>query len=294
MSTRMKRFSLHSILRLLVAAISIPLLTGLFVLFTTGEAAAHASHPALQYVALGDSLPFGYQPDNDFTHGYASDLFQTLQTKQGYGTFANFSCSDDTTATFINGDPTQSNSQRGCLVPEVQTSSQLSVAKAYLQVHASDIGLVTLQIGIDDFLNSGAINLTNCQVDPAIFNAQLTTVDTNLTQTILPQLKQALSAAPKHQAKLVLVDYFNPLQQLCPNTTAYINTLNQHLKQDAHGYAAFVGINHLFTTQNLCQLTWICNDLPPTLGDIHPRDEGYALIADTIYNRIFCHREIED
>lgn len=293
MRSRMMFFSASSMLRLLVAAISLPLLSGLLIL-STGSAAAHAKHPPLQYVALGDSLPFGYQPNNDFTHGYASDLFQTLQAKQGYGMFANFSCSDDTTATFINGDPIQSNSQRGCLVPEVQTSSQLAVAKAYLQAHASEVGLVTLQIGVDDFLNSGAINLNNCQVDPAIFNAQLTNVDNNLTQTILPQLEQALRTAPEDQAKLVLVDYFNPLQQLCPNTITYINTFNQHLEQDARGYASFVDIAGLFTTQNLCQLTWICNDMPPTLGDIHPRNEGYALIADKVYNHIFDDMEDED
>jgi len=290
MPDRKNLFPARTIHRLLMATISLPLLCGLLILFT-GNAAAHTTHPPLQYVALGDSLPFGYQPNNDFTHGYASDLFQTLQTKQGYQTFANFSCSAETSATFINGDPTQSNPQRGCLLPEVQTSSQLGVARSYLQAHASTIGLVTLQIGVDDFLGSGAINLTNCQVDPTIFNAQLAIVDTNLTQVILPQLKQALAAAPKHQARLAMVEYYNPLQQLCPNTIPYMNTLNQHLKHDAHGYADFVGIAGLFTNDNLCQLTWICNDMPPTVGDIHPRDAGYALIADKIYSCLFYHQE---
>jgi len=269
--------------RLFFAALSLPLVI-VCSLASAGAASAHKiGITPLQYVALGDSLPFGYQPNNDFTHGYVPDLFQALQAQNGYSTLVNLSCTDDSSATFINGDPNQLNSQRGCLVPQVQSSNQLSVAVSYLQQNASAIGLVTLQIGIDDFLNNGAINLTNCTINTDTFNTQLATVDQNLTQTILPQLQQALSSAPGNQAHLTLLDYYNPLQQLCPNTVPYIITLNRHLKYDAISFASFISIYSIFNKTNLCQLTWICNDSPPTAGDIHPTDQGYASIAERIY-----------
>ncbi len=253
----------------------------------TGVVAAHGASTPLQYVALGDSLPFGYQPNNDFTHGYTTDLFQALQAHNNYSTLVNLSCTDDTTTTFINGDPQALNSKRGCLVPQVQSSNQLSAAVAYIQQHASATGLVTLQIGVDNFLNNGAINSANCAVDTAIFNIELVIVDQDLTKTILPQLKQALSAAPAHQAQLALIGYYNPLQQLCPNTEAYLRTFNRHLEQDARGFASFVPIDRLFTKANLCQTTWIC-----TAGNIHPTDQGYTLIADRIYRLLFLyHRD---
>ncbi len=251
----------------------------------TGIVSAHGASTPLQYIALGDSLPFGYQPNNDFTHGYANDLFQTLQPHDNYSTLVNLSCTDDSTTTFINGDPQSLNPLRACLVPQVQSSSQLSAAVAYIQQHASETGLVTLQIGIDNFLNNGAINATSCAINTSVFNTQLAVVDQDLTKTILPQLKQALSAAPDHQAQLALIGYYNPVKQLCPNTVAYLKTFNQHLEQDARGFAFFVPTDDLFTDANLCQTTWIC-----TAANIHPTDQGYTLIADRIYQFLLLER----
>lgn len=272
-------------LRLPFVVFSILLLVGL-IATPAVIARANQSTTAWQYVALGDSLPFGYQPNNDFTHGYATDLFQKLQKYNGYATLVNLSCAGETSDNFINGDPNHENSQRNCLLPEVQNGSQLASAVADLQQNASQTGLVTLQIGIDDFLSAGAIDLNTCAIDQNQFNTQLGVVDQDLRQTILPQLQQALSSAPYHRASLVLVGYFDPLVQLCPATVPYIQTFNSHLKADAQGYARFVDISALFTATNVCQLTWICQPGIPPLGAIHPNTQGYQLIADTIYAKV--------
>jgi hypothetical protein len=44
-------------------------------------AASAVTGPKQHYLALGDSLAFGFQPDGDFAHGYVSDLFAVLQGK---------------------------------------------------------------------------------------------------------------------------------------------------------------------------------------------------------------------
>ncbi len=44
--------------------------------------------PKKYYLALGDSLAFGYQPNFDFSHGYVDDFFSNLKT-HGTTTLAN-------------------------------------------------------------------------------------------------------------------------------------------------------------------------------------------------------------
>ena len=49
--------------------------------FATSSSSAQPNwHGGLKqhYLALGDSLAFGLQPNGDFTHGYVTDLFLSL------------------------------------------------------------------------------------------------------------------------------------------------------------------------------------------------------------------------
>jgi lysophospholipase L1-like esterase len=233
----------------------------------------------LEYIALGDSLPFGYQPNRDFTHGYVTDLFSNLRSQAQYTTLVNLSCSGETTATFINGDPNGLDAARSCLSPQVQASNQLASALNAIRTGTSPIGLVTLQVGINDFLVNGAIDPTSCTINPSVFDTQLATVDHNLSETILPQLQQALAATNSPHAQVALVGYYDPLLQLCPASVSALQTVNQHLALDAGSFASFIAIDDLVTTANVCQLTWICSATSP---DIHPTDQGYELIAQRI------------
>src|SRR5438445_13128831 len=70
-----------------------------------------AAHPAMAttsvgartvYLALGDSLAWGYQPNWQFFQGYTADLYRHLLPR---GTFfeVNMACPGETTTTFIVG-----------------------------------------------------------------------------------------------------------------------------------------------------------------------------------------------
>ncbi len=234
--------------------------------------------PVIRYLALGDSLAYGFQPNDDHTHGYVDDLFTTLHS-QGVTDHTNLGCPRETTSTFIAGGK--------CSYP---SQSQLATALAYLQHQpAGQATLVTLDIGANDVLDDMTINLQNktCVVDVNKFKTDLQTLDKNLTKTILPQLHAALiDQNGQITGILALLNYYDPFQNVCPNTLPLIQTLNTHLASDVKGLGTLVDIFGAFggtTTPNpnLCNYTWTCS-APPLGPDIHPTTTGYQVMAHAI------------
>src|SRR5579885_1436546 len=132
-----------------------PRLTGLILLvllIAVGAAAARAAPgpelvgPRAIYLALGDSLAFGYQPNLDLTHGYADLLFPQLQP---FGTrqVVNLACPGETTATMLTG---------GCRASFLRktrySGSQLAQAQAVIRANRGRVSPVTLTIGANDVL----------------------------------------------------------------------------------------------------------------------------------------------
>ena len=234
--------------------------------------------PITHYLALGDSLAYGFQPNDDHTHGYVDDLFTALQS-QGVTSHVNLGCPGETTSTFISGGK--------CSYP---LKSQLAAALADLhQVPTGLASLVTLDIGANDMLGHMNINVQNkvCTVDMNLFRTDLQTMDQNLTQTILPQLHAALiDNSGQSTGNLVLLNYYDPFQNTCPNTLLPIQTLNEHLAHDMQGFGTLVDIFGAFggsTTPNtnLCSYTWMCS-APPLGPDMHPTTKGYQVIENAI------------
>jgi lysophospholipase L1-like esterase len=267
-------------LRILLALSTLALLSFAAIFTISASAAATHSESPREYLALGDSLAFGFQPDGDFTHGYVTDLFQRLQTKRHFDKLVNLGCSGETSSSFIEGNNILEGTPT-CPGPQVGGSfPQLSAALTNLQQNADRTGLITLQIGANDVLD--AINPANCTVQADLFNTNLATLDQNLTQIILPQLHKALKNDRGHHTRLVLVKYYDPFQQVCPNATPFVKILNDHLQNDATaGHASTVDIDDSFNGR-VCDLTWMCSTSP----DIHPIDRGYQVIAEDIFQQI--------
>ena len=235
--------------------------------------------PKKYYLALGDSLAFGYQPDLVFNHGYVDDFYSNLQGR-GVNTLANMSCPDESSTTFIND---------GCPYSYLRkfpyVGSQLNAAIAYLNVFAGQVSPVTLNIGSNDVLLD--IDAKTCTVNTTKYAADLATLDTNLTQTILPRLHTALMVNGKVTGDLVLMNYYDPFQNACPTTVSYVRQLNQHLANDVKGYGTMVDVFSAFggartPNPNLCTYTWICS----AFQDVHSRDKGYSVIAQAIESRV--------
>jgi lysophospholipase L1-like esterase len=250
-------------------------LAGIDVLVLSHNDPARAFGPHY-YMALGDSLTFGYQPNLDFSSGFSDDLFHTLKPS-GVTEAINYGCAGETTTTFIQG---------GCVARFAHhgsyTGAQLDAARAFLKNprNAGRVSPITLEIGSNDVIPDW--DQIACMAGPNA-DADLATMDANLTHTILPELTQALTKGAR-AGDLHLLNYYNPYARHCPNSAPFIHRLNDHLAADAaifrvpvvDVYNAFGG--DLGTAGNVCTLTWMCS----TFHDVHPTNAGYAQIATAV------------
>lgn len=239
-------------------------------------AASKSAHPALvgaraYYMAIGDSLAFGFQPDLNWADGYSTDFYDNLKS-HGVTDYDNLACPGETTSTMING---------GCPYSYLRkypyTGAQLAAAVGYLHKHAGQVSPVTLDIGANDMIPD--LNSSNCSVSPN-WATDLAKVDHNLTAVILPQLVAALTVNGHVTGDLLLMNYYDPYQNICPNTVSYIQEINTHLAADAGSYATMVNVFTPFggaTTpnHNICNYTWMCS----IFKDIHAKSAGYTVMA---------------
>lgn len=243
--------------------------------------AAHAQSTVVgpkQYdLALGDSLAFGQQPNLDYHDGYVQQWYRG--DLQGRGeSLTDYGCSGETTGTMIYG---------GCvgypvgLIHDYYIGSQLNAAVNFLHAHAGQVSPVTLDIGANDFFFD--INTTFCTVSSNWTN-DLANADSNLTNIILPQLTSAMkNQSGRMTGDLIMMTYYDPYQNKCPNTVPYVQEANQHLAADAAKFG--VPIVDVFTAfggatvpnPNTCTYTWYCS----AYADIHSTTTGYGVIANT-------------
>jgi lysophospholipase L1-like esterase len=254
----------------------------LLLIFSPSALAASSQHgirpsfvgPKKIYMALGDSLAFGFQPDLNFDNGYANDFYNNL-SHHGTTSLVNMACPGETSVTFLNGD---------CPYPYLRKypylGSQMNAAVSFLKHHAGQVSPVTLDIGANDVL--GDINTSNCTINQSQFNTDLATLDANLTKTILPKLRSALTVNGKVTGDLILMNYYDPYQNICPNTVPSVQLVNQHLASDVSGFGTIVDVFTAFggantPNPNICTYTWMCG----IFNDIHATDRGYSVIAST-------------
>jgi lysophospholipase L1-like esterase len=231
--------------------------------------AASTVGPKTYYLALGDSLAYGDQPTRDYSHGYADDVFVTLQSL-GTKQLVNMGCPGETSSTFINGGCPYSNT-----VKVAYAVSQLAAAISFIRQHRGHVSPVTIDIGANDVFR--LMNQSACSVSTNVDSA-LATFDTNFT-TILRRLQKALGG----KGDLVTMNMYDPYENQCANSLTVFQSFNQHVARDAARFGvpvadifgAFGGV----TTPNLniCTYTWLCSS-----SNIHPTTAGYSVMADSV------------
>lgn len=263
------------------------------------------------YLAIGDSLAFGYQPDLNWGEGYARDFADYLKAR-GTRTPVNLACPDETTFSMING---------GCpyelLHKSIYLGAQLDAAVNFLRAHAGQVSPVTLDIGANDLISD--LNATTCAVNPR-WTSDLALAMNDLKNMILPRLIAAMTVNGQMSGDLILLNYYDPYQDKCPNTVADIQTLNQGIVAAAADHATIVDVFSAFAASarlqadpiaspasptvssvpapastakpammpvkapatapasNICGYTWMCS----SFKDIHPNSAGYSAIASAI------------
>jgi lysophospholipase L1-like esterase len=222
------------------------------------------------YMAVGDSLAFGYQPDLNWADGYSTDFSDQMKSSRGLSTYDNLACAGETTVTMLNG---------GCPYWYARkyfyTRSQISAALGYLGKHAGQVSPVTLDVGANDLGNC----YTNKVINTTCANAALATIGTNLPK-IVSQLKNKLNGT----GDLLMMNYYDPYQNESPTTLPYVQRLNSIIANVGAAYGVrVVDVYTIFHTgsypnggnSNVCNWTWMCS----VFNDIHANSAGYSQIA---------------
>jgi lysophospholipase L1-like esterase len=243
----------------------------------------------VSYLALGDSVPFGFITQAGFEYvnpenfiGFPNYVGQELKLK-----VTNPACPGETTSSFLSATAPDNGcrffrSQAPLHVPYVST--QLDFALAFLRTHPQT-RLLTILLGADDLL----LLEQTCAGDPSCIASGLPqvlgTVSANM-QTILTDLRGA-----GFKGVLVVVNYYST-DYTNAAETGLIELLNQALAAPAAAQGAVVAdvfssfraaASNTFAAGNTCK-AGLLNALPQDqfTCDVHPSQSGQALIARTI------------
>ena len=244
------------------------------------------------YLALGDSLAFGYSqakfnslfPNENpaaYDTGYVDDFGKVLHLFNPGLRVVNDGCPGETTDSFING-PCQYQLAFPLHHPYVggPASSQLSDALAYLSAHPGKVSPITLDIGANDAL--GVIKGV-CNLEPLCIAGQAPALFAHVATNLGTILAQVRAKAPN--AQIIVLGLYNPFGSTIAGgdqLTAQLNTVMATVAAAAG--ARFADPLPLFNPPEpreqptICLLTNMCTPLV----DIHPTDLGYAVLAATI------------
>lgn len=268
-------------------------LTGL-VAATSGGGVVRADEASATtyYLALGDSLAQGWQPDATFPpyyqpDGYVPLMHAALAADDPKLTLDNISCGGESTVSMIEGSQPPGVAS-SCGAPTFYRSwyphkTQLAEAASFVAAHKSKVELITLAIGGNDagFCLFRSPDVASCLA------AVYPTVAANLDR-ILDDLQAASPGVP-----IIGMNYYNPAACLYyfgePETAAFVSaqvlTLNTVLESvyAAHGVpvADVAGAFHVGDGLELeataaLNWTWFCS--ADHFGDVHPNDAGYEMI----------------
>jgi lysophospholipase L1-like esterase len=251
-------------------------------------ALAASSHefqsPRRYYLALGDSLAFGYQYGKflqevatgtydpaTFNTGYVDDFAARLREIRPEIQTVNLGCPGETTASYMAACLYEAG---GFALHVPYEGSQEAAALNFIAVHPRQVSPITLTLGANDFINLR----DSCHFDPTCiaggFPAVVTQLSTNL-ERILSELR---AAAPG--GEIIVMQYYNAYALIAPFATTFVLAVNAVIAQVAQANGARVADAFTpFKPETLCTFTFVCTPLQ----DTHASDAGYRVIADQFW-----------
>jgi lysophospholipase L1-like esterase len=255
-----------------------------------GSAPSSSSAPdAGVYLALGDSVPFGFR-------GAATAEYQDADNFVGYPELVggdirldvvNATCPGETTASFLdvtaqsNGCENALNSEVGYrdnfplhVAYESADQSQLDFAVETLK-RTDDVAVVTVQLGANDLFICQATTADRCQ-SPAEYEALGQTIRTNLDRIL-----SALRDEGGYEGQIVVVTYY-AFDYNSPDA-AVAMLLNGVLSQVAEAHGATIADGFAAFEAAAAEAGGNVVDAGLVLpNDIHPSEQGQQVLAETV------------
>jgi lysophospholipase L1-like esterase len=231
--------------------------------------------PQSYYLALGDSITYGFQPTkakpkapaSAFATGYVDVFAARLRKLSPKIQVVNYGCPGESSVTFTQGRcPTLA---EGVKLHDAFRGSQLKAALSFLRAHRGQVSPITLTLWGNDL---APLSQKGKRAPSAI------AAFASRFNSIVQQLR---SAAPT--AEIIVTGAWNPeadrLAQVEPLyrslDTAIARAAAASRARVANMFAAFNGPGNLRAQKaRLCALTFICSK-----GDPHPTDAGYRAMA---------------
>jgi lysophospholipase L1-like esterase len=253
--------------------------------------------PQISYLALGDSLAFGYseakfdelypeENPTDYDTGYVDDFAHLLKLGDRNLQVINDGCPGETTESFIHG-PCAYQLEFPLHHPYVSgpTSSQLSDALAYLNAHPGAVNPITIDIGANDAL--GVIE-TTCKREVECVVKEAPALFAHIASNLGLILADLRGAAPN--ARIIVLGLYNPFGEKLAGGNELTAELNETMSEVASSVGArFADPLPVFNPPvaleepTICLLTNMCTPLE----DIHPTTLGYAVLAGLIARQYF-------
>lgn len=249
------------------------------------------------YLALGDSLSQGVQPDAagvsiETRQGYPEQAYAVLHRTDAGLRLVTLGCPGETTSTMIGGG-----------ICRYTDGSQLASAVAFLRAHRGHVPLVTIDIGGNDPETCGQHDLLKAAscigsgIPSALANlntimAKLRAVAGPGTRVVginyyLPELAKWRNGLQGHAiawlAERLAAGYNGMLDRIYRTSGARVaDVFTAFRTADFTGRMTIPGIGVVpRNVAAICQWTWECT-APPRGPNQHANNAGYQIIARTV------------
>jgi len=241
--------------------------------------------PQSYYLALGDSIAYGFQPAKQraglppsrFNTGYVDVFAARLRTIAPKIQVVNYGCPGESTKTFTHGGCSGRGDVKG--LHDAYQGSQLDAALAFLRAHPGQVSPVTLTLFGNDWF---PLVFDTCKGNVACVRKRAPNEIASFGSRLTSILERLRAAAPTTEIIVTGAWNIDPdqLQQLSPIYRSLEASIARAATA-AHARVAkmlpvFNPPGSLRTQRaRLCALTFICSK-----GDPHPTDAGYRVMAD--------------